>query len=491
MPSATPPAESPVAAPRLPRRRVPWAIVTLAALLMVFVAGVLHLFELRFDVGDVYPPYSTLRSDPLGAKAFFASLEELPGLRTERSLRPLSALGTEPLRPADYDNGEKTFTCFDLGVDAREWPFLLQPESVERLEAIMQRGGRVVITFQPTTTTPTLETLSGARANHEEPFKVKGRDGPTARRFAEKSRSPDLILRWGIDFRRQQAKSRSGHTDDTHDIPVPASSPVPPADAVEYATPDPALTVRGGPDAAFAVDKEAVPWHSALDFRTDTFFARAARWHPLYNRRGRPVMVARPFGSAGGELILVGDSYFLSNEGLRNDPSPAVLAALVGNGRRVIFDESHLDIREEPGLMTLARRYRLQGALAAIAVLVALFVWRNLVSLVPVRADPATGGPVGENTVLGQSAGSGYLNLLRRSVRPRDLPAVCLAQWETGAAGARGAGDTGKNAGVPLTARSLERVRAVLAQETSQTARKRSPVAAVYRAMCAAARQKG
>ena len=73
-----------------------------------------------------------------------------------------------------------------------------------------------------------------------------------------------------------------------------------------------------------------MPWHSALDFRTDTVLAHAARWHALYERRGRPVIVARPFGIAGGELILVGDSYFLSNEGLRNDPSPAVLAALVG-----------------------------------------------------------------------------------------------------------------------------------------------------------------
>ncbi len=489
MPPVSSTAESPATAPRPPRRRVPWGIVALAALLVVFAAGVVHLFELRFDVGDVYPPYSTLRSDPLGAKAFFASLEALPGLRTERSLRPLSALGTEPLRPADYDNGEKMFTCFDLGTDAHGWPFLFPPESVERLEAIMRRGGRVVITFQPTTTTPTLEALSGARDDHAEPRKSAGGDGPTARMLAEKSRSPDLILRWGIDFYRQQGKSRSGHTDDTHNIPVPAGSPTPPADAVEYATPDPALTLRGGPDAAFAVDGEAVPWHSALDFRTDNIIARASRWHPLYNRRGRPVMVARPFGTAGGELILAGDSYFLSNEGLRNDPSPAVLAALVGNGQRVIFDESHLDIREEPGLMTLARRYRLQGALAAIVLLVALFVWRNLVSLVPVRAG--SGSTVGENTVLGQSAGSGYLNLLRRSVRPRDLPAVCLAQWETGAAGGRGAGDTGKNAGVPLTAGSLERVRAVLAKETSRGARKRSPVAAVYRAMCAAARQKG
>ena len=35
----------------------------------VFVFGLVRLFELRFEVGDVYPAYSSLRSDPLGAMA--------------------------------------------------------------------------------------------------------------------------------------------------------------------------------------------------------------------------------------------------------------------------------------------------------------------------------------------------------------------------------------------------------------------------------------
>ncbi len=468
-----PPSQPVLATPRRARRSVPWGLVALIAVLVVFAAGVVHLFELRFDVGDVYPPYSTLRSDPLGAKAFYESLAALPGLRTERSLRPLSALGTEPLRPADYDNGEKTFTCFDLGEDALAWPFLLKPAEVERLEAIMRRGGRVVITFQPTSVDPSLKRLSGARSSRLDRRTSTGREGPTAERLAAESRPPDLIERWGIDLVRRAGNSASGRSDAPLDLNPPPLA----ADKLAYATPDPALALRGGPDAAFALDQEAVPWHSVVDFRTGTVLAVASRWHSLYKRRGQPVIVARPFGTAGGELVLVGDSYFLSNEGLRNDPSPAVLAALVGDGRRVIFDESHLNIREQPGLMTLARRYRLQGALASVALLVALFVWRNLVSLVPLRPGTESGSLAGEDTVRGHSADTGYLNLLRRSVRPRDLPAVCLAQWETGSAGA------------PTAARPVERVRAVVEQETSQPARKRSPAAAVYRAMCAAAKE--
>ena len=45
-------------------------VLLLPVLLVLFGFGVLRLFRLRFETGDVYPPYSSLRSDPLGAKAF-------------------------------------------------------------------------------------------------------------------------------------------------------------------------------------------------------------------------------------------------------------------------------------------------------------------------------------------------------------------------------------------------------------------------------------
>ena len=54
------------------------------------------MFDLRFSTGEVYPYYSTLRSDPLGTKALYYSLQELPGLRVERNVRPLRYLGEEP-----------------------------------------------------------------------------------------------------------------------------------------------------------------------------------------------------------------------------------------------------------------------------------------------------------------------------------------------------------------------------------------------------------
>ena len=44
----------------------------------LFLYGVITLLIMRFQVGDVYPPYSSYRSDPLGTKAFYEALNLLP-----------------------------------------------------------------------------------------------------------------------------------------------------------------------------------------------------------------------------------------------------------------------------------------------------------------------------------------------------------------------------------------------------------------------------
>ena len=49
-----------------------------------FTFGLVRLFQLRFEVGDVYPAYSTLRSDPLGTMAFYESLGKVPGFSSRR-----------------------------------------------------------------------------------------------------------------------------------------------------------------------------------------------------------------------------------------------------------------------------------------------------------------------------------------------------------------------------------------------------------------------
>ena len=50
---------------------LPLAVATGIAL---FFYAVIHIMLLRYERGDLYPPYSTLRTDPLGARAFYEAL---------------------------------------------------------------------------------------------------------------------------------------------------------------------------------------------------------------------------------------------------------------------------------------------------------------------------------------------------------------------------------------------------------------------------------
>ncbi len=70
--------------------------VIMALLLLIFVVGVARLFILRFESGDVYPAYSSLRSDPLGTRALYESLENIDSVMVGRNYRPLESLEFEP-----------------------------------------------------------------------------------------------------------------------------------------------------------------------------------------------------------------------------------------------------------------------------------------------------------------------------------------------------------------------------------------------------------
>src|SRR5262245_18947335 len=105
-------------------------------LVAVFLIGIVELFLLRFAAGDVYPPYSSLRADPYGTRALYESLERIPGAIVVRHLKPFNLLeGAECV-------------AFYTGTH----PQVLQRASnkeLERFEAVVQRGARLIITLQP------------------------------------------------------------------------------------------------------------------------------------------------------------------------------------------------------------------------------------------------------------------------------------------------------------------------------------------------------
>ena len=93
--------------------------------------------------------------------------------------------------------------------------------------------------------------------------------------------------------------------------------------------------------------------HSALYFDD-----LSKDWRVLYEWDGHPVLVERNYGR--GTVVLSADSYFFSNEALRKNRFPEVLAWVVGNNKKIIFDETHLGVEERRGVAGLARKYNLE-----------------------------------------------------------------------------------------------------------------------------------
>jgi hypothetical protein len=159
-------------------------------------------------------------------------------------------------------------------------------------------------------------------------------------------------------------------------------------------------------------------WHSAAMFRS------RPDWHVVYARTNEPVVMEKAVGK--GTIVALTDGFLLSNEALRNDPQMTFLRWLIGPGKAVVFEETHLGIEEQPGLVSLARRYRLHGLGLALILVAALYVWRSASSLTP-RAAHADARDA-EMRVAGDAA-SGLARLLARTIAPTDLVRACLDAW--------------------------------------------------------------
>ncbi len=144
-----------------------------AALAIVFAAftwGLVQLYDLRLESGDIYPVYSSFRADPLGSKVLFESLANLPGYSVQRNFR----------EPDDFRQPAETMLW--LGEDPFTFVLWTQAD-FEQFEQIASRGTRIVIAMTP------------------------------VRRASEQMEVKDSVLekRWGVTFvyvRRLQSDER-------------------------------------------------------------------------------------------------------------------------------------------------------------------------------------------------------------------------------------------------------------------------------------------
>jgi len=350
-------------------------IIALVAMFVTLLWSIGRLFALRFERGDVYPAYSTLRMDPMGAKALADSLALLPRVEVRRNYRPLLRL--RPPHPV-------TLVYLDLDHRAR-W----EDAELDEFERIIGTGSRAIFAFSAALTRAKPQQIGAATpAPGATPTPV-----PTP--FPSSRSRVSLQPLEGIPFRDVAESWDFGF-------------------AIAEETQRKAMEGTAVPSVP-GFDEE-IPWHSALYFKV-----LRNEWKTLYTCNEQPVIIERKFDR--GSIVLCSDSYFLSNEGLGKPPAK-LLASMFHSPSPIIFDEEHLGVTESSNIANLARRMRLDGLVVALLAIAGLFIWKQSSSLLPRQAHAS-----GEDDVSGRDANEGFIQLLHRSVPPASMLDTCVAAW--------------------------------------------------------------
>jgi hypothetical protein len=379
-------------------------------ILLAFSYGLLHLFLLRFESGDVYAPYSSLRSDPLGTRALYESLAYLEISPVSRNYRPDAQL---------QFNARTTYLY--LGAQVFR-PERVSEEFADAVDRLTSNGGRLVVAFLPVKKAPGVcrpcdpeqsdqkestgetdqnnETTPDQTGSGKSAVNETDEEKPEAGEdFSEQSDdvSPCLNLvslkeRWGVSF-----DYIDDDTENEHQLAVA--------------------------DAAFKAEKlpHAISWHSVLYFSN-----LDASWKIIYRFNGKPVIVERPYKS--GTILLSADSYLFSNEALWSERHPVLLSRLVGPHSNIVFDEAHLGVYEIPGIAGLIRRFGFHWFFLGIIVVFALFIWKNSSHFVP-PLDIQSGGSE-SNATSGRDYAQGLISLLQRNIPVKAVLRVSLEEWK-------------------------------------------------------------
>jgi hypothetical protein len=366
-----------------------------------FILGVIKLFLLRFEAGNVYPAYSSLRSDPLGSRAFYNSLENMNSARVSRNYLALRNLKFKDHTVFFYVG----VAAFDAESVSAEW--------LKVFERLTNTGGRMILSLLPVEKKPADWRMSkcfelkeevkdtektpqnDVHADSEKPGdndENKSQTAPGRQIQDDSGKCVSLKEQWGLTFAfAEEPSDKADHLSDelsqSHIIGLP----------------------------------QTISWHTALYFdELDDI------WRVIYAANGRPVIIERPYGK--GSLVLSADSFFLSNEALRSERHPELLAWILGESSSVVFDETHFGIFKHPGVLSLIKKYRFQWFLFTVAVLALLFVWKNSVYFVPPAKRSRS--QAGRDFLSDRDSTHGLISLLRRNIPARQLLQICIREWE-------------------------------------------------------------
>lgn len=355
--------------------RMSWPTrMVFVAVLALLVFGLNRLIHLRFESGRAYAPLSSLRTDPLGAKALHEAFESLDGIAVERNYVPLKQLsGITP---------DATMLVLNLrGYD------LFRVTGFAEVRDFVEGGGRLVLALDPAHVAyehlddeEDKDTDSGPDGVSEDPGEEN------ARGFIRRAPKDVRDLWKGLGLRH--GEHEGGHARRTE--AAPNSIP------------------------------EEVPWREGgilVEFDD-------AVWKPVYSIGNEVVAASREVGE--GSLVVLTDSYLFSNEALLKHRFTGFLSWAVGDQRRIIFEETHLGVSERTGVAVLMRRYGLFEFVFAFGCFMLLVVWRGSQPLLPAH-DASSKTNVVQSE---RSVESGFCDLVSRHMRDADLPAEAFAIWK-------------------------------------------------------------
>ena len=365
-------------------------------LFLLFSAGLVRLFKMRFEAGDLYPPYSSLRTDPLGSRALFESIDDLSEDRVSRNFGPLDRI--------ENRNGS---TLLIIGLTGDESRF--REEGWQSLlKNISRTGGRLVISFV-------------SREVMEK--REDGKESETACPDETETSAPA-----GTDA-TTDAPDPGGNPEEAAPEALPVENPASEADAEEdllnlglsldhesrdreelgYA----AIREGGKPDDPLT----AIFWRPGLFFQPDD-----PSWMVSYACNDNPVIMARSWGKA--EIIMVADSYLFSNEALLDNRETRLLAQLVDPSGKVIFDEFHHGLVKSINTADLIRKYRLHSLVAAFVLIMILLIWRQATVMPVIRDEDIESDEDSESEIR-----QGWIQLVKQHILPRDMLSVCHQAW--------------------------------------------------------------
>jgi hypothetical protein len=382
-----------------PARPITTAI-TIGLLALLLVGGLTRLFSLRFSSGEIYPPYSTLRADPLGTKLLYQSLKQSPFLASvERHFTKLDELDYPP---------DTTFVML-----AAEERFDDSHDRIERgmasaLFGVMNAGGRVALSYKP-------------YFHYADPD-----EGIASNETSVATNDCELACN-DVD-EGDEGDEKSDDTDSAETNlcgSVTHSNTLQTAQWLGFET---TYANREQPETATAtrvIEPSTLP--QTLRCGTDLCFTNlSVAWTTLYERDGHPVVIERAVGA--GTLALSTLSYPFSNEALRDHRSSELLIWFIGNDtKHVRFSERHHGLSHDPNTAALVRRHRLHWPLLALLGTALLFVWQQASSLLPRHRDSQSAA---SPTPASGDSTQALTNLLRRSIPGSKLADCCQEQWE-------------------------------------------------------------